>query len=139
MSRFDPAHERQILLGDCGYEFDLARDIEQSKAVGGRGSSADAFLGTAIRCLLCGLAEPASQLLKKAKQWVTAALAECEIPKRYLQCIRDEPYILDGETAHRYQTLALCNWLLYDRHDVESFRQFVEHEDCFLASSPAGK
>jgi hypothetical protein len=64
MSRFNPAHERQILEGDCGYRFDLAADFNQARTVGGRGSSAHAFLGTAIRCLLNGLDEPALQLLK---------------------------------------------------------------------------
>jgi hypothetical protein len=139
MGGFDPAHDRHILTGDCGYEFDLAADFEQAKAVGGRGSSADAFLGTAIRCILHGLAKPASQLLKKAEHWVSVANAEREIPSNYLQYIRDEPYIVDGGAAHRCKTLALCNWLLHDQHDAESFRQFVELEDRFLASSRAGR
>jgi hypothetical protein len=136
MNRFDPVREREILAGDCGYEFDLAADFDQAKAVGGRGSSADAFLGTAIRCLLHGLSEPASELLKKTKHWVTAALLECEIPKRYLH---DERYSPDGEAALRYQTLALCNWLLHDKHDSESFGRFVGLEDRFLSSSRAGR
>jgi len=136
MSEFDPAHERQILTGDCGYEFDLAADFEQAKTVGGRGSSAHAFLGMAIRCLLQGLTEQASQLLKKSAHWVTIALAESEIPKRYLH---DERYSPDGEAALRYRTLALCNWLLHDQHDTASFWRFVESEDRFLAVSAAGK
>jgi len=139
MTRFDPAHERQILLGDCGYEFSLAAEFEEAKAAGGRGSSADAFLGKAIRCLLQGLDEPASHLLKKAKHWVTVALAECEVPIRYLHDERYSAYGADGETAHRYRTLAMCNWLLCDQHDAESYRQYVRCEDRFLARSRAGK
>jgi hypothetical protein len=131
MTTFDPANERRSLLGDCGYEFDLARNIDQARDVGGRGSSAHAFLGTAIQCLLNGLDEPAFQLLKKAKQWISVALAEKEIPKRYLH---DERYSPDGEAALRYQTLALVNWLLCDQHDAESYRHFVEHQDRFWSS-----
>lgn len=136
MSRFDPAHERQILLGDCGCEFDLAADFEQAKTVGGRGSSANAFLGTAIRCLLQGLAEPALQLLKKGQHWVSAALAEREIPKQFLH---DERYSVDGEAALRSQTLSLCNWLLHGQHDAESLKRFVEYEDRFLSNSKVGR
>jgi hypothetical protein len=136
MSKFDPEHERRILLGDCGFEFDLAADISQAKTTGGRGSSSHAFLGTAIRCLLNGLDEPAFQLLKKAQQWVSVALAEEEIPKRFLH---DERYSPDGEAALRNQTLAMTNWLLNGQHDAESYRRFVECEDRFLGSSELGK
>jgi hypothetical protein len=133
---FDLIHEREVLLGDCGYAFDLGADFEEAKAVGGRGNSAHAFLGTAIQCLLVGFEEPALQLLTKAKHWVTASLAEREIPKRYLH---DERYSSDGEAAIRYQTLALCNWLLHDQHDTQSLERFVELEDRFMASSKAGR
>lgn len=136
MSRFDPAHERRVLLGDCGFEFDLAADIDQAKITGGRGGSSHAFLGTAIRCVLNGLDEPFFQLLKKTQQWVSVALAEKEIPKRFLH---DERYSPDGEAALRYQTLAMTNWLLYDQHDAESYRRLVECEDRFLGSSQVGK
>jgi hypothetical protein len=136
MRSFDPIEERHSLLGDCGYDFDLTRDIGEAKGVGGRGSSSDAFLGAAIRCMLNGLREPASQLLRKSEKWVTAALDEDEIPRRYLH---DERYSPDGEAALRYRTLALCGWLLHDQHDTESFRRFVECEDGFFGKSPAGK
>lgn len=136
MSKFDPAHERRILLGDCGVEFYLAADIDQAKTTGGRGSSSHAFLGTAIRCLLNGLDEPAFQLLEKTQQWVSVALAEEEIPKRFLHDERYSPY---GEAALRYQTLAITKWLLNSQHDAESYRRFVECEDRFLESSEVGK
>lgn len=125
-----------MLLGDCGIAFDLGEDISLAKDVGGRGSSAHAFLGTAIRCMLNGLDEPAIQLLEKAQKWVSAALAENEVPKRFLN---DERYSLDGDAAFRYQTLAMTNWLLNGQHDTENFRRFVESKDRFLMSSAAGK
>lgn len=136
MSAFDPVHERHILLGDCGFEFDLVADIDDAKSTGGRGSSSHAFLGTAIRCLLNGFDRPAVQLLKKARQWVSVALAEKETPKRFLH---DECYLPDGDAALRYQTLALTNWLLHDEHDAGSYKLFVEHEDRFLDISEVGR
>lgn len=136
MSEFDSAYERHQLTGDCGYGFDLAADIEQAKAVGGRGNAAHAFLGTAIRCLLQDLADPASQLLRKVNEWVTASLVESEVPKRSLH---DERYSGDGEAALRYRTLALCNWLLCEQHDADSFGRFVELEDRALATSELGR
>jgi len=32
----------------------------------------------------------------------------------------------------RYETLAMCNWLLHGIHDADSLRRFVEHEERFL-------
>jgi hypothetical protein len=136
MPNFDTTNERRILLGDCGYRISLESDIEQAKSVGGRGNSAYTFLSKAVRCLLNGLDEPASQLLSKAQQWVTVAIADDEIPEQFLN---DERYSLEGDRALRYRTLALTNWLLDERHDAESYAQFVKHEDRFLASSEAGK
>jgi hypothetical protein len=136
MSKFNPDHERRFLSGDCGFEFDLVADIDQAKTTGGRGSSSHAFLGTAIRCLLNRLDEPAFQLLKKAQRWVSLALAEEEIPKRFLHDERYSPY---GEAALRHQTLALINWLLNDQHDAENYRRFVECEDRFLGNSEVAK
>jgi hypothetical protein len=139
MSSFNPSSSRKLLEGDCGYRFDLAADINQAAVVGGRGNSADAFLGTAIHCLLVGLDGPAARLLHKVEEWVSAAIADREVPRRYFEHLRNEPYILDGAVAHCYQTLALCDWLRNGEHDAESFHQFVEHEERFLAGSPAGK
>lgn len=136
MNKFNLEMERHFLLGDCGYAFSLASNIEQSKSVGGRGSSAHAFLGTAIQCLLAGLDEPAYQLLNKAREWVSASLEESEVPKRYLD---DKRYSPEGEAALRYQTLALTNWLLDNRHDAERYERFVVCEDHFLKNSKSGK
>jgi hypothetical protein len=136
MNRFDLEADRQVLIGDCGYQLDLAFDYEKAKAVGGRGSAAHSFLGTAILCLLHGLDEPAMSLLTKCEHWVTDSLAESEVPAKYLH---DKRYSHDGEAALRYKTLATCNWLLHGLHDVDSLSRFVEHEDLFLASSGLGK
>ena len=137
IAKFDPLQVKEQLLNPIGgYEWSLQRSVDKSKAVGGLGSSANADLGQAVECLLVGFDEPAIQLLEKAQQWVSASLAENEIPKRYLH---DERYSLDGEAALRYQTLAMTNWLLNDEHDAESYKRFVEHEDRFLANSRIGK
>ena len=33
----------------------------------------------------------------------------------------------------------MCNWLLQGRHDAESLRRFVEHEDRFMAATGLDK
>jgi hypothetical protein len=127
---FDLSHERSVLLGDCGCQFYLARNLEQSKSVGGLGSSADAYINMAVQSLLAGLDEPAVQLLKKARQWLDVAVAEDEKPQRYSR---------NATEASRFHTLAMCNWLLHGQHDAASLKQFVTHEDQYLATSAAGK
>ena len=125
-SNFDPSHAMKLLLDPVGgYEWSLKRSMEESKARGGLGNSAHLYLGQAIECLLVGFDEPAELLLKKATEWVQLAITSDEHPERYFP----------GATeASRYQTLALCNWLISDEHDLESLGQFVAREDCYLKS-----
>lgn len=127
---FDPARAEAILLGDCGYRFCLEDRLEDSSAVGGLGSSADAYVNMAVQCFLVGLDGPALQLLEKAHQWLEIAIADNERPTRYAA---------DGTEALRFCTLAMCNWLLRAAHDDGSLLRYVTHKDRFLANSAAGR
>lgn len=124
-NQFDPGRSRELLLGSCGYEWSLRAEFAEAKAVGGLASTADANLGTAIECSLVGFDEPAGRLLKQAAEWVQVAIETDERPERYFP----------GATeAIRFQTLALCNWFLFNEHDTVSLQRFVEHEDLYLNS-----
>lgn len=116
---FDPTETRNMLLGDLGYGWQLQRSFENSKNSGGLSFSAHTDLGTAIRCILVGLHEPASQLLEKAHTWATAALSS------------------DNEKAGwlTYATLALCEWLRHDRHDQRLYRMLAD-EHYRMATTP---
>lgn len=129
-SKFDPDTIRNELLGSTGYEWSLASDFADAKAAGGLGSSARSDLRTAIQCLLVGFDQPARRLLKFALEWVEVAIASDERPERYFP---------NGTEASRYETRALCNWLLSNQHDAESFDQFVAFEDRYLADARAGR
>jgi len=129
-SQFNPIAIKERLLGPTGYEWSLAHDFAEAEAVGGVGSSAGANLCTAIECFLVGFDEPAERLLKVALDWIEVAIATDERPKRYFP---------NGTEALFLRTRALCNWLLSNRQDAESFRQFVEFEDRYLADPRAGR
>ncbi len=105
---FDPSHEKQLLLDPVGgYEWSLRSDFGKTKDAGGLGSTACSNSGMAVACLLVGFDLPAERLLKQAAEWVQIAIASDERPQRYSP---------GASEASRFQTLALCNWLL-DRHD----------------------
>jgi hypothetical protein len=127
MVQFEVDHRRKLLLDPVGgYEWSLKRSIEESRARGGLGGSADSGLGKAIECLLVGFDGPAERLLKQTAEWVRVAIESDERPQRYFP----------GATeASRYQTLALCNWFLYNLHDLESLERFVVNEDGYLSSA----
>lgn len=121
MKKFDPAHERELLSGSTGHQFFLGFDFDETKRVGGLASSADAYLNMAVRCLLVSYDEPATQLLKRARDWLTVAINEHEQSK------------MSKALTHR--DLSMCNWLLDGIHDIENLDRFVEHEDRFMAGS----
>lgn len=129
-SRFDREVARELLLGSTGFEWALAADFARAKAVGGLSGNAAANLRTAVECLLVGFDEPAERLLERALEWVQVAIDSGERPQRYFP---------NGTEALFFHTRALCNWLLLDWHDSDSFGQFVEHEDQWLANSKSGK
>ena len=121
LNRFDPERERELLLNPVGgYEWSLKHRLENSQACGGLRSSADFDLGTAIECLLVGFDEPARRLLEQATEWVQVAIETDERPERYFP---------DATEASRFETLALCKWLLFNQHDADSLRHFVATMD----------
>jgi hypothetical protein len=126
---FDPVSKREQLEGDVGYRTVLDFDFEESRSVSGLASSAGAYLIDAIYCLLVGYDDPARQLLKRAFDWVTIAMKEREEPGDYAP---------DATEAERYETLAMCDWLLHGIHDAPSLSRFVEHEEHFLIREHLG-
>jgi hypothetical protein len=114
---FDPRQVRSTLVGDLGIEWQLGRSFEDSKSCGGLSSGAHADLGAAIECILVGLDEPATRLLEKARTWATEAVHS------------------DAEVAGwlTFETLAMCEWLLANRHDSEMYRKLTAHMDRSLA------
>jgi len=129
-ARFDPIRKREFLLGDCGYEWSLSMSYDYAKAENGLAAVANSNLSTAIECILVGFDEPAERLLKRSVEWVKTAIAMGERPHRY--------FANGTEALNRY-TLAMCNWLLFDSHDLDSYQQFVEYEDRYLTGTKAGK
>ncbi len=123
---FDPIKTKHELDGDVGYEWSLARDFDKSRSLGGLSSSANAYLNMAVKCLLVGYDRPAQQLLKKAFNWLTTAIRDEERPRAYAA---------KGTEARRHLDLALCNWLLHERQDRESFCLYVENYEEFLSAS----
>lgn len=124
---YSAQEERAFLLGDLGYRFDLDADVEGARKVHGLGTSAHAFLGTAVRCFLVGLDDPALSLLKKAQDWLVTAIGERERPKRYFPAATE---------AARFRDLALSRWMLSNEHDAASLLSFVDLQDQYLRRSP---
>ena len=123
---FDPVQKRGLLLHPrIGYEWSLESSFEKMKDAHALGSVASSDVCDAIYCLLVGLDEPAIRLLKKALEWVTAAIEVSERPKVYFP---------GGTESSRYETLALCSWLLFERHDSESLVKFVEFDRKYVNS-----
>ncbi len=123
-TKFDPTREKALLLDPVGgFEWALNRNMDDSRSCGGLGSSASFYLGLAVQCLLVEFDEPAERLLKQVANWVQVAIETDERPQRYFP----------GATeAQRFQTLALCNWLLSNEHDAATLQHFIEQEDCYL-------
>jgi len=118
---FDVMHERELLLDDVGgYEWALDRDVDKVRSVGGLSSSARFNLGLAIQCVLVGFDEPANRLLERARYLATESLTS------------------DHEIAGwlTYESLALCEWILNNRHD-EHLCQLLT-EDRSLTTSGVG-
>jgi hypothetical protein len=127
---FDPICKRDLLLGDCGYEWSLSKSYGYAWAKNALGAVANSNLSTAIECLLVGFDEPAERLLKRAAEWSQEAIVAHEKPDRYF------PH---GTEAANFYTLALSSWLLCNKHNSDAYRQFVEHENRYLLNSKAGK
>jgi hypothetical protein len=121
---FSPEESRGYLVGPDGLARQLAHRFEDSKAVAGLGAHARSDVNTAIECLLVGFDEPARQLLETAGEWIRIAISANERPERYFP---------GGTEASRWGTLTLCDWLLSNEHDAESYRRYAEFEDRYLS------
>ena len=122
-SRFDPIAISERLLGPTGYEWSFSTRLCRSSGRWRPWELSSLKLRTAIECLLVGFDEPAERLLKLALEWVRVSIDSNERPERYFP---------DGTEALSYHTKALCNWLLLNWHDSDSFHHFVEYEDRWL-------
>ncbi|QDU97790.1 hypothetical protein [Lignipirellula cremea] len=113
---FDPTETRNLLLSDIGCQWQLQRSFEESKNCGGLSSSAHADLGAAVECILVGLGDFAYQLLVKARNWATESITS------------------ENETADwmTFQTLAMSDWLLENRHNLDTYQKFMVHLDRLL-------
>src|ERR1700682_3298458 len=124
MAKFNVDHERLLLLNPIGgYEWSMNHSFEDAQKADGLTGSAHFDLGLAIDCLLVGFDGPAEQLLDQATQWVGVAIESGERPQHYFP---------DGTEADRFETLALCNWSLFNKHDSQSLQQFVTYNDQYL-------
>ncbi|HEY2586222.1 MAG TPA: hypothetical protein VGI81_10710 [Tepidisphaeraceae bacterium] len=130
MKAFNPTQSREALDGDVGYRWTLSRNFEEARNMRGLASSAGAFLNMAVKCLLVGYDDAASQLSKRAFEWLTVAIKEKERPRAYGEY---------GTEAQWHRDLAMCNWLLHAVHDVENLKRYVEYEDRFLMGSKIGR
>jgi hypothetical protein len=115
---------RAMLTSPVGYPMLLEEDLEEARAEHVLTNYADAMLKAAVRCLLVGLDEPGEQLLVKTASWLQLAIESSE--KQY-------DHNPDRKEADRFGDLALCNWLLENRHDRENLHQAVVHQERYLA------
>lgn len=126
MKQFNVEHGRKLLLDPVGgFDWALNRNIDESKARRGLTGFADSNLGRAIECFLVGFDEPAERLLEQVAKWVKIAIETNERPERYF---------VGATEAQRFQTQALCNWLLFNRHDTASLQSFVTQKDRYYNS-----
>ena len=109
MVKFDPLKEREILLSNTGVRRQLAYEFENDRANGWLTSHGNAFIGSAIECILTGLEQPAVWLLEESHRWLTAGIEENEESPIYC--------------ALRNEWLAECKWLLAGVHDAENLRE----------------
>ena len=128
MKIFDPANHRLRLTGDTGYEWVLSLPFEKAGDVGGLASNADADINMAVRCILVGYREPARALLARAHEWLSIAIRDNERPRPL-----GAP---GGAEAERHHNLALCNWLITGKHDIENFSLSIGYFEQFLNGSP---
>lgn len=121
---FDPEAAALELSSDASSaQACLGIDLQYAKSVCGLGNAAETFVSSAVRCYLCGLGEQAVSLLVKAVSWVKLAIKTSERPQAYFP---------EYPEATRFETLALCNWLLCSQQDRASQEAFVRHADTYL-------
>jgi len=128
MSRqWDPLQSRKSLLDPrIGYARDLAADVEQMRQNQSMGNAASLRLGTAIECYLCGLDDPAVEVLQMAQELLVTAIETRERSRIYAN--------EEGYASLLFSRLASCRWLLHSVHDEQSLRHYLDHEERYLAA-----
>jgi hypothetical protein len=127
MDRFSVAESRRLLTGPDGLALlRLSYDFERAKRRHALTSCAWSFLNSGAECILAGLDDLADQVLQKARTWLTAAI---ELP--------EESSWADGHPqGRRFANLALCHWLLSNRHDAASLGRAIQFLEAGLTTSP---
>ena len=126
MIPFNPSQKMKLLLDQhSGFEHMLAMDFQETKDESALGAYAYSLLREAVQCFLVCFNEPAKQLLHKSHEWGNAGIAANEKPMHYFPSATE---------AMRFETLALCNWLLHGQHDQTSLDNYVKYYDEHLTS-----
>jgi hypothetical protein len=112
------------MLDSCGYRLRLEYDFDEVRAKYALTSNSYHQVNCAIKCLLVNLDEPAKQVLERAYEWVQIAMVEDEDRST------SAPGSMKGD---RFETLAMCKWLLHNEHDAESYRQAAHYCDDVMA------
>jgi hypothetical protein len=82
-------------------------------------------LNLGAECVLVGLDDLADQVLQKARTWLTAAI---ELPE-------ETSWAFGHPQGRRFADLALCNWLVDNRHDAASLGRAIEFLETGLATN----
>jgi hypothetical protein len=126
MIPFNVSQKSMLLLDqNTGFANMLAREFQETKDRSALGAFAHSLLREAIQCILVCFNEPATRLLHKAHAWVLEAIAVEEKPMHYFPSATE---------AERFETLALCNWLLHGQHDQTSLDNYVKYYGEYLTS-----
>ena len=129
MTQFSKQDSQERLSGPGGaVAIALQQDFQRSKTRNGLANSASFFLKRAVECILVDLDGAADELLNKAKHWLQVAIEVSEMPERYVP---------NRTEQRRHADLALCHWLLYNRHDRENLEHAVLHLERYVGSVPA--
>lgn len=113
---FNPAEERKVLDGEVGYEWALARQLDEVSAKNALTHVAHSNLSSAIHCILVNYDMPAERLARRAAEWLTLAIQKDEPTQRFPVAYK----------AQRHFDLAICAWLLRGERDEENLRSFLE-------------
>lgn len=123
--KFDPVIDLKRLKE---FSIPAARQDEFAEAFRMRvlDSYGSSILRTAVECLLLGQFDMGKELMLKAWAFINAAIEHKEIPRGYGR----------GATEwFRLNDLALCNWFLKGRHDLESLQEAVRWKEIWFSES----
>ena len=127
---FDIERERALLCGPIGFEHYIGWSFEEAVGNHALSRSGQMLVGLAVNCIAVGFDNEALGLLQKAKKWLEHAIATEEKPNHYFKY---------GTEASRHENLALCNWLLNNRHDQENLDAAVSFGALYNAENAPTK